>query len=148
MQPAARHLDHARFFDELTRANRRLRATFDARAKVAGLTLSRARALMRLAEKDGVTQSELAETLGIEQPSLVVLIDGLEKAGFVERRVDPDDRRSRRIHLTPAAQASLEDILAFTFGLRAQVLEGVDPADLAAAIRVLARANANLERLA
>jgi MarR family transcriptional regulator for hemolysin len=147
MNPAARHLDHSRFFDELTRANRRLRAAFDARAKVAGLTLSRARALMRLAEKDGVTQSELAETLGIEQPSLVGLIDGLEKAGFVERRVDPDDRRSRRIHLTPAAQASAEDILAFTFGLRAQVLEGVDPADLAAAIRVLTLANANIERL-
>jgi hypothetical protein len=38
-----RHTDHARLFDELTRANRRLRALFDARGKGAGLTLSRAR---------------------------------------------------------------------------------------------------------
>lgn len=145
MAATIRHADHARFFDELTRANRRLRAMFDARAKGQGLTLSRARALMRLAEKDGVAQSELAETLGIEQPSLVSLLDGLEKVGFVERRVDPEDRRSRRIFLTPAAQASAADILAFTNRLRAQVLAGVDPDDLVAAIRVLALANANIE---
>lgn len=146
MNAMPRPADHARFFDELTRANRRLRALFDARAKGAGLTLSRARALMRLAEKDGMPQSELAEILGIEQPSLVGLLDGLEKKGFVERRVDPEDRRSRRIFLTPAAQESAAGILDFTMQLRAQVLDGVDPDDLAAAIRVLARANANIER--
>lgn len=146
MNAAPRHIDHARFFDELTRANRRLRALFDARAKGMGLTLSRARALMRLAETDGMTQSALAETLGIEQPSLVGLLDGLEKKGFVERRVDPEDRRSRRIFLTPAAQESAAEILAFTRQLRAQVLDGVDPDDLAVAIRVLARANDNIEQ--
>lgn len=145
MNAASRNLQHARFFDELTHANRRLRAMFDARAKGLGLTLSRARVLMRLAEQDGVTQSELAETLSIEQPSLVSLIDGLEKTGFVERRVDAEDRRSRRVFLTPAAQESAAEILAFTERLRAQVLAGVDPGDLAAAIRVLERANANIE---
>ena len=36
MNAAPRHIDHARFFDELTRANRRLRALFDARAKGMG----------------------------------------------------------------------------------------------------------------
>jgi MarR family transcriptional regulator for hemolysin len=143
MTPAT---DTARFFDALTRANRRLRALFDARAKGLGLTLSRARALMRLAENDGITQSRLAELLEIEQPSLVGLVDGLEKTGFVERRVDPDDRRSRRVYLTPAAQESAAEIRAFTERLRAQVLDGVDPDDLAVAVRVLARANANIER--
>lgn len=140
------HTDHARFFDELTRANRRLRAMFDAKAKGAGLTLSRARALVRLAENDGMTQSALAEALAIEQPSLVGLLDGLEKNGFVERRVDPEDRRSRRVYLTPAAQERAAEILDFTVRLRAQVLAGADPDDLAAAIRVLALVNANIER--
>lgn len=148
MNAPTRQTVHARFFDELTRANRRLRAKFDARAKGLGLTLSRARALMRIAEKEGLTQSELAEVLGIEQPSLVGLLDGLEKSGFVERRVDAEDRRSRRVHLTPPAQESAAEILAFTTRLRAQVLVGVDPDDLAAAIRVLERANANIEGLA
>jgi MarR family transcriptional regulator for hemolysin len=146
MNATPRNIDHSRFFDALTHANRRLRALFDARAKGLGLTLSRARALMRLAERDGVSQSALAETLGIEQPSLVGLIDGLEKKGFVERRVDPDDRRSRRVYLTPAGQKSAAEIVDFTMRLRAQVLKGVDPDDLAAAIRVLTRANANIER--
>lgn len=145
MPSTARRRDHARFFDELTRANRRLRAMFDAHAKGQGLTLSRARALMRLAEKDDVSQSERAGILGIEQPSLVSRVDGLEKAGFVERRVDPGDRRSRRIFLTPAAQASAADILAFTSRLRAWVLAGVDSDDRAAATRVVARANIETE---
>ena len=102
----------AAFTAELASANRKLRALVDERARNMGLTLSRARLLMQLAKADGPIQSDLAGLLDIEQPTLVRLLDGLERTGMIERRAAPGDRRARRVFLTPAARAQAEDILA------------------------------------
>jgi DNA-binding MarR family transcriptional regulator len=50
-----------------------------------------------------VSQAELARQLGITTPSVVEIVDDLEARGLVERRRDPDDRRTQRLHLTPAS---------------------------------------------
>lgn len=47
---------------------------------------------------DGVNQTELANYLGIHKAPLACIIDQLEQAGYVERRLDPRDRRVRRIY--------------------------------------------------
>ena len=117
--------------------NRKLRTLFDARARSQGLTLARARLLLQLAREDGPTQTALAEALEIEQPTLVRLIDGLEKNGLVQRHGVAGDRRARRIFLTAEARKQAGDILRFTTDLRAQVLEGIDDEELARATRVL-----------
>lgn len=132
------------FFDELLKVNRKLRTMFDARVKKRGLTLARARLMMQIAAREGDSQSELAETLQIEQPSLVGLLDGLEKKGFVERRTTPDDRRANRIFLTPAARREADSMTAYVAELRAQVLAGVDDADIEGATRVLAVLSRNI----
>lgn len=44
---------------------------------------------------DGVTQKELAERVGLDGSSLVRLLDILEGKGWVERRADAADRRSK-----------------------------------------------------
>ena len=54
---------------------------------------------------DGVRQGVLAERLGIEGPSVVPLVDRMERSGLVERRTDPSDRRGRTLHLTDAGRA-------------------------------------------
>lgn len=54
---------------------------------------------------DGVRQGALAEALGVEGPSLVRVLDQLVAAGLIERREDPQDRRARTLHLTPAGQS-------------------------------------------
>jgi len=45
-------------------------------------------------------QADLAEELGITQPSLVRTLDQLQAAGLVERVPNPDDRRSNRVAFT------------------------------------------------
>lgn len=132
------------FFDELLKVNRKLRTMFDARVKKRGLTLARARLMMQIAAREGDSQSELAEILQIEQPSLVGLLDGLEKKGFVVRRTTPDDRRANRIFLTPAARREADSMTAYVAKLRAQVLAGVDDADIEGATRVLAVLSRNI----
>lgn len=134
----------AAFTAELASANRKLRALVDERARDMGLTLSRARLLMQLAKADGPIQSDLAGLLDIEQPTLVRLLDGLERTGMIERRAAPGDRRARRVFLTSAARAQAEDILAFLTELRAGILDGIEERELEIALRVLSRMSRNI----
>jgi MarR family transcriptional regulator for hemolysin len=138
--PASR----AAFVDQLTKVNRKMRTLFDARVKSQGLTLARARLLMHLAKEEGATQTELAETLEVEQPSMVSLIDALEKKGFVTRRAVEGDRRAKGIFLTEMARAEAQTILDYANELREQVLVGVDDEDLRIATRVLRQVAHNI----
>jgi DNA-binding MarR family transcriptional regulator len=53
-----------------------------------------------IASRPGLTQHELATTARVDPSSMVALLDALEEKGLAERRVDPDDRRRRAVHLT------------------------------------------------
>lgn len=134
----------AAFTAELAAVNRKLRALVDERARKMGLTWSRARLLMELAREDGPIQSDLADLLDIEQPTLVRLLDGLERNGMIERRAVEGDRRARRIFLTPMARAQAEDILNFLAALRADILQGIAPRELEMALDVLRRTSRNI----
>ena len=79
---------------------RLLRTTFDRRAKSIGLTRSQWWVLPQLYRRDGLNQSELADILEIEKPTLGRLIDRLEDKGWLRREADPADRRSKRVYLT------------------------------------------------
>lgn len=134
----------AAFTGELAAVNRKLRTLVDDRARDMGLTLSRARLLMELARKDGPIQSDLAGLLDIEQPTLVRLLDGLERNGMIERRAVEGDRRARRVFLTESARAQAQDILDFLTELRAGILQGIAPEELEAALDVLRRTSRNI----
>ncbi len=59
-------------------------------------------------EGDGRTQKELAGELGIEGPTLVKLLDGLEKGEWIERRLSETDRRAKTIWRLPSAAPRME----------------------------------------
>ena len=100
-----------RLLDDLSRVQRKMRALFDARVKERGLTLPRARALLILGRGAQLNQRELAEELDIETPTLVRLLDGMEKQGFSERQSVEGDRRAKQIAMTPRGAKVAEDIL-------------------------------------
>jgi MarR family transcriptional regulator for hemolysin len=81
--------------------SRRLRRVMDREFRVYGLTEATWRPLTYVKQMgDGVRQKTLAVALGIEGPSLVALLDNLEKRGLIERRNDPTDKRAYEIHMT------------------------------------------------
>jgi MarR family transcriptional regulator for hemolysin len=129
--------NRAAFVDELVKVNRKLRNLFNARARSYGLTHSRARLILHLAKYGGATQSELAEAMDVEQPTMVRLIDGLEKIGLLERQAVANDRRSKRVVLTDAASTQAGGVLAFSNELRNEILEDISDEDLRTATRVL-----------
>lgn len=73
-----------------------------AKARLAplGLTVQMCGVLIRLGEGP-LSQHELGEQLGIDRTTVVELIDELERKRVVERRRNPDDRRSYLLTLTP-----------------------------------------------
>lgn len=131
-------------FDALASVNRKLRSLFDARVKERGLTLSRARALFALSRRDGLNQRELADELGIETPTIVRLLDGMEKQGFIERRVEASDRRAKQIHMTKRGRDIADEIDRLACEIRKDVLGGVDDKDKAIALQVVSLMAGNL----
>jgi len=144
MRPMKNPDIQATFNATLAMVARKIRTLFDLRAQEIGLTLPRARLLMQLGKEDGPIQSDLAGLLDIEQPTLVRLLDGLERLGMVERRAVEGDRRARRVFLTENARAQAAAVLAFVEELRADVFAGIDPRDIEIAAGVLQRMSLNI----
>jgi len=54
---------------------------------------------------DGMRPSELAARMKVTKQALNYLLGNLERLGYLERHLDPDDRRARRIALTDRGRA-------------------------------------------
>lgn len=60
-----------------------------------------------MAKRPGITQQELAALARVDPSSMVALLDDLEARGIAERRVDPEDRRRRSVHLTAKGEEQM-----------------------------------------
>jgi len=131
----------------LARVVRRLRQALDAELRGFGLTEATWRPLAyvgRLGE--GVRQKELAAALGIEGPSLVRLLDGLERRGLIVRREEEGDRRARGIFLTPSGRDLQKRVLKFSVDIQARILAGIPADDLDTCDRVMRQLDRALDR--
>ena len=75
------------------------------------------------------TQLVLARRLGLDRTVMTHLLDDLERAGLVERRPDPADRRARRVVATPAGAALLDELDRRLAAVEGTVLAALDPAE-------------------
>lgn len=107
---------------------RLLRTEFDRRVRRLGITRAQWLVLTRLHRQPGASLSELAEMMEVEKATAGRMIDRLVANGWVARRTQRDDRRVKRVYLTPeaervhkriwrVAEATVEDALT---GLSAQ----------------------------
>tara|TARA_R110002072_G_scaffold59158_1_gene150695 strand:- start:35678 stop:36118 length:441 start_codon:yes stop_codon:yes gene_type:complete len=126
-----------RFVALLFNTRNRIRFAMDDRFKPMGITDATWRTLYFLRQGDGISQKELALTMGIEGPSLVRLLDQLASKGFIERRIDGTDRRSKTIHLTAHAAETLVDLDKVAKSVRQDIMKGVRKKDLAICVKVL-----------
>jgi len=120
---------------------------FDRRAANLGLTRAQWRALKRIHDREGLSQVELAEEMDMEPIAVGRVIDRLQKAGFVERRADPDDRRRWRLHLLPQAMQVMDGIAAVSTRLRAEALDGLSDDEVEVMLGALLHVRDNLTRL-
>ncbi|NHN84416.1 MarR family transcriptional regulator [Acetobacter musti] len=93
-----------------------------------------------------VRQTDLARALSVEGPSLVRVLDVLEKQGLVSRDVDPDDRRSKLITLTSSGAAMANHVLQAADKVGSRLLEGVSDGTLRECLGVFDQVWAALQR--
>ncbi len=96
--------------------------------------------------EDGVRQGALVDALGIEPPSLVPLLNQLERAGLVERRPDAVDKRAKTLHLTAAGRDLAARAEVVANAVRADILSDIPAADIEVAARVLNRLQVSLDQ--
>lgn len=127
---------------------RRWRRVLDHELSASGLSDASWSPLIHLAMAgDGISQTELAARVGLDASSLVRLLDRLADRDLIERRVDPADRRARRIHLTPRAGAEIARIRAGLTRIETEMLADLDDAELAAIVAGLGRIGARMDAL-
>src|SRR5436189_2759614 len=110
-----------------------------------GITLRQSQVLGWLALEKELTQSQLADRLRIEPPTLVRILDRMEEAGWVERHAAADDRRKKLIRPTRRVKPVWERMLGCIRSVRARATQGIAPEDLKKARSVLTAMRQNLE---
>jgi MarR family transcriptional regulator, transcriptional regulator for hemolysin len=125
---------------------RLLRTFADHAAGRYGMTRAKWAVLARLDRFEGLKQTELAEMLDLQPITLTRLLDGLADNGLIERRPDPDDRRAKRLFLTPAARPLLERLTALGEELMEEALAGLEPTDVDALLGRLTTVKENLRK--
>ncbi len=103
-----------------------IRTYADHKASQFGVTYAQWVVLARLDRFEGLKQSELAEMLDLQPITLTRLLDRLCDSGLIERRADPNDRRAKRLYLTPAAGPIIERLGELGEELMATALAGVE----------------------
>lgn len=89
------------------RAARALARRFDEELRPVGLTHGQFSLLMALNRPTPATMGEVTRVLAMDRTTLTANLKPLERRGLVTVAVDPDDRRGRRLALTPAGRDML-----------------------------------------
>ncbi len=97
----------------LGRVMRRVYDFYEQRLSPFGLTSPQYFVFNALWMGDGISVGELGERVCLDSSTLTGIIDRMEKSGYVERRPNPDDRRSVLVFLTAKARELGPSILEF-----------------------------------
>ncbi|WP_137181278.1 MarR family winged helix-turn-helix transcriptional regulator [Roseomonas sp. AR75] len=124
--------------------NRAIQRNLQARIQPHGATLGAWYFLRVLWERDGVTQRELAQRTGMQEPTAVIALRGMEAAGWIRREPSTEDRRKVAIHLTPSGRALREKLLPEAHAVLDEAMRDMSGEERATLVALLRRARANL----
>lgn len=102
-------------------------------------------ALLRLiSAKPGLSQKEIAKKLNIQPPTVAVSIRRLEKAGWLKRDADDDDKRISRIYISEAGSQLVNEMNMTSIEIDHLVFKGVTEAEKCLLRRILIQLIQNL----
>ena len=116
--------------------SRLMRISFDRHARAIGLTRAQWRVLAHL--------SRNADILEIKPITLARLLERLSADNWVERRLDPNDKRARRLFLTEKAKPILSELRKVALAVRREALDGLSEHDQDKLIEQLRLVKTNL----
>ncbi|SCY88398.1 MarR family winged helix-turn-helix transcriptional regulator [Microvirga guangxiensis] len=128
------------------RAARTLSRIFDEAFQPVGITSGQFSLLNALNRPDSPKVGSVAQLLAMDRTTLTAALKPLERDGLVTIKVDPDDRRSRLLHLTETGQKVLASAVPIWRDLHAAVeaeLTALQPDALRSALSTLSRSRSS-----
>lgn len=131
----------------LDRTARRVKQYAQQKFKLAAfdITVDQWLVMKNLAENELLSQTELAQLVFKDQPTLTRIIDILSKKGYVERALHPQDRRSFQLVLTPMGQIKVQELKPIVAKIREKAWDNLDEHDFEEFKRILNTIYNNLE---
>lgn len=112
---------------------------FARRIEQLDLTPAQAGLLRLIAWQPGQSQQAVARALGTPPSRLVLLVDGLEERGLIERRRNLDDRRHYALHLTAAGNEFMAQLATIGAAHEDDICDGLDSGERAQLRELLER---------
>jgi MarR family transcriptional regulator for hemolysin len=109
-----------------------------------GITYRQSMVLGWLAFEGELSQTELAHRMMIEPPTLVGILDRMERDGWIARHDCPGDRRKNLIRATPAAEPVWQRIVECATEIRHRATCGLSERQLATLKKILHKVQQNL----
>jgi MarR family transcriptional regulator for hemolysin len=109
-----------------------------------GITFRQSQVLALLALEGELSQAQLAGKLMIEPPTVVGILDRMEREGLIVRRCCTKDRRRKWISATTEAEPVWKQIVACAQRIRAEATDGLTARELATLKKLLRRVHDNL----
>src|SRR6202012_3843762 len=111
------------------------------------LTRAQCRVLANLAHYGDVNRARLADLLEVAPISAGRLLDRMEEGGWIERRLNPDDRRERQVRMTAKAEKALDSARRVGDEITSEALAGFSRQESEQLIALLQRVRGNLSRI-
>jgi MarR family transcriptional regulator for hemolysin len=125
--------------------SRAFRRALELQLSQAGITFRQWEVLAWIALEGELSQIELSERLGVEAPTLVGILDRMERDGWLDRYACCQDRRKKRIRVTEKAEALWSRMVDCARRVRNQATAGFNAEELAQLKTFCERLRANLE---
>lgn len=110
-----------------------------------GLTGAQWKIIVVLSIKEGITQKNIADMAFVEAPTLVPVIDKMEKERYLTRKADPSDRRNNLIFMTKKSKDIVDPMIDCILEIRDIGLKKISKNDIEVAKKVLEQIKINTE---
>jgi DNA-binding MarR family transcriptional regulator len=121
----------------LKEASSALRAAMEAVLRPLGVTVTHDACLELLAQRPGLSNSELARGAFVTRQAMNVLLQALERDGYVTRPAEAPAGKVLPTRLTPRGRRRLAKATAAVRSVELRMLEGLTEAEQAAALTIL-----------
>ncbi len=108
------------------------------------VTFPQAQVLGWLSMEEGLSQSELAQRMEIEPPTLAGILDRMERDDWIVREACPDDRRRKIVRPGPQSRDVWRDVVEAAARSRKRATRGIPKARLDELKGTLEQIRANL----
>jgi len=128
----------------ISTTGRKLNQYFSLRFQSFDITSEQWSVLNKLAERDGISQRELAEHTEKDSNNITKILDQLERKGWVKRIANPQDRRSFLVYVTDNGLLLIKQLAPLDEELLNDVCASLSADEIALLRKILFQINTNI----